>query len=397
MTEGAESWSHRPVRGVRPIQFVARVVAVVVVVVAAVAVGVLVGAQLRASREQLMAGQAAGASHGPPTPIATSTVTPAPQILPTPFASASSAPRSSMPVVSPALTPATAPSGVASRLSGTVIAGGAPVRAAQIMVYPSNSLNHGPTPVPPEAAETVTDDRGFYQVTLPPGTYRIGVFRDYTGQTRSIDGFYPITWYGDAYAIGFGKDVTVAGNVTGANISMLRSVTVGGRVLGRDGVSVPNAQVSLSKMFGGIQYPLSGGVTDRTGGFTLTTVAMPMTLAVQASGRTTPAWTTIDLDVRGDRTDLVATIDRGNIVTGTLRDASGRALAATDFGASPSHAQASCPSCNARTDAAGHFALTLPSATIRFQTWGQPNQPALVSIEYPVTRDMTLDPVLKAP
>ena len=179
------------------------------------------------------------------------------------------------------------------------------------MVYPSNSLNHGPTPVPPEAAKTTTDDRGFYQVTLPPGVYRIGVFRDYTGQTRSIDGFYPITWYGDAYAIGFGKDLTIAGNVTSANISMLRSVTVGGRVIGRDGVSVPNAQVNLSKMFGGIQYPLSGGVTDRTGGFTLTTVAMPMTLAVQASGRTTPAWTTIDLDVRGDRTDLVATIDGG--------------------------------------------------------------------------------------
>ena len=88
---------------------------------------------------------------------------------------------------------------------------------------------------------------------------------------------------------------------------------------------------------------------------------------------------------------------RGNIVTGTLRDASGRALADTDFGASPSDAQVSCLSCNARTDAAGHFALTLPSASIRFQTWDQPNQPALVSTEYPVNRDMTLDPVLKAP
>ncbi|TMG59642.1 MAG: hypothetical protein E6H87_10015 [Chloroflexi bacterium] len=380
------------------IQFLGRTAAVLTIVVAAVAVGELVGAQLRASREQLLAGQAAAASHAPPA-TATINATRAPKTTPiaTPAVSASIVPTATDPVVSPAASPLAEPSGVAMVLTGTVTAGGAPVRAAQIMVYPSNSLNHGPTPVPPEAAKTTTDDRGFYQVTLPPGTYRIGVFRDYTGQTRSIDGFYPITWYGDAYAIGFGKDVTVAGNVTGANISMLRSVTVGGRVLGRDGVSVPNAQVSLSKMFGGIQYPLSGGVTDRTGGFTLTTVAMPMTLAVQASGRTTPAWTTIDLDVRGDRTDLVATIDRGNIVTGTLRDASGRALADTDFGASPSDAQVSCLSCNARTDAAGHFALTLPSATIRFQTWGQPNQPALVSIEYPVNRDMTLDPVLKAP
>src|SRR5207249_2451258 len=244
--------------------------------------GELVGAQLRASREQLLAGQAAAASHAPPA-TATINATRAPKTTPiaTPAVSASIVPTATDPVVSPAASPLAEPSGVAMVLTGTV---------------------------------------------------------------------------------------------TGANISMLRSVTVGGRVLGRDGVSVPNAQVSLSKMFGGIQYPLSGGVTDRTGGFTLTTVAMPMTLAVQASGRTTPAWTTIDLDVRGDRTDLVATIDRGNIVTGTLRDASGRALADTDFGASPSDAQVSCLSCTARTDAAGHFALTLPSATIRFQTWAQPTQ-----------------------
>src|SRR5438552_8729036 len=379
------------------LQLLGRLAAVLAIVVAAVAVGELVGAQLRAAREQLLAGQAAAASHAPP-PTATTNATRAPKSTPTatPEVSPSIAPAATDPLVFPTASPAAAPNG-ALLLSGTVTAGGAPVRAAQIMVYPSNSLNHGPTPVPPEAAKTTTDDRGFYQVTLPPGVYRIGVFRDYTGQTRSIDGFYPITWYGDAYAIGFGKDVTVAGNVTGANISMLRSVTVSGEVLGRDGVSVPNAQVSLSKMFGGIQYPLSGGVTDRTGGFTLKTVAMPMTLAVQASGRTTPACTTIELDVHGDRTTLVATIDRGNIVTGTLRDARGRALAETDFGASPSDAQVSCLSCNARTDAAGHFALTLPSASIRFQTWDQPNQPALVSTEYPVNRDMTLDPVLKAP
>src|SRR5439155_24756285 len=126
----------------------------------------------------------------------------------TPAVSASIAPTATDPVVSPAASPLAAPSGVAMVLSGTVTAGGTPVRAAQIMVYPSNSLNHGPTPVPPEAAKTTTDERGFYEVTLPPGTYRIGVFRDETGQTRWLDGFYTSTWCGDAYAIGFGKDVT---------------------------------------------------------------------------------------------------------------------------------------------------------------------------------------------
>src|SRR5438874_4726239 len=380
------------------LQLLGRLAAVLAIVVAAVAVGELVGAQLRAAREQLLAGQAAAASHAPP-PTATTNATRAPKstATATPEVSPAIASAATDPLVFPTASPAAAPNGAALLLSGTVTAGGAPVRAAQIMVYPSNSLNHGPTPVPPEAAKTTTDDRGFYQVTLPPGVYRIGVFRDYTGQTRSIDGFYPITWYGDAYAIGFGKDLTIAGNVTSANISMLRSVTVGGRVIGRDGVSVPNAQVNLSKMFGGIQYPLTGGMTDRMGSFTLTTVAIPMTLGVQASGRTTAAWTTIDLDLRGDRTDLVATIDRGNIVTGTLRDASGRPLADTDFGVSPSDSQVSCLSCSARTDGAGHFALTVPSATVRFQTWGQPNQPAVVSTQYPVNGDTTLDPVLKAP
>ena len=280
-------------------------------------------------------------------------------------------------------------------LSGTVTAGGAPVRAAQIMVYPSNSLNHGPTPVPPEAAKATTDDRGFYQVTLPPGTYRIGAFRHYGGQNPPADGFYPITWYGDAYAIGFGKDIVVAGKVTGADISMLRSVSVGGRVVGRDGLPVPNAQVSLSKGFGGIQFPLASGVTDQSGTFSLATVAMSMTLTVQASGRTTAGWTTIDLDLRGDRTDLVATIDRGNVVTGTLHDATGKALANTDFGVTPSDQQIICVSCSSRTDASGRFALALPTAIVRFQTWAQPNQPALFSKEYPIAGDVTLDPVLQ--
>lgn len=384
-------------RGVETFELVIRAVAVIVIIVAAVAAGALVGAEFRASREQLSAGHAAAASHAPPsaaiTPIASLTPQPSPHVTP----ASSSSPHATESPVSSVTGPTAVPSGVAVTLSGTVTAGGAPVRAAQIMVYPSNSLNHGPTPVPPEAGKTTTDDRGFYQVALPPGTYRIGAFRDYGGQQTPIGGFYPITWYGDAYAIGFGKDITVARDVSGANIAMLRSVTVGGRVLGRDGVPVPNAQVSLSKMFGGIQYPLSGGVSDKTGVFTLTTVAMPMTLTVQASGKTSAAWTTIDLNLRGDRTDLIATIDRGNLVAGTLRDAVGKSLADTDFGVTTSDPQQSCLSCSARTDAAGHFALTLPTATVRFQTWGQPNRPALVSVEYPISKDLTIDPVLKLP
>ena len=377
---------------------IGRSLAVVAIAAAAVAAGVVVGAELRASREQLLAGQAAAASHAPPKSTATGSATPAPKITPTTTSSprtASPSPVASKPVVSPASSPTTTPTGGPAILSGTVTAGGAPVRAAQIMVYPSNSLNHGPTPVPPEAAKATTDDRGFYQVTLPPGTYRIGVFRNYLTESKSVDGFYPITWYGDAYAIGFGKDITVAGRVTGADISMLRSVKVGGRVVGRDGVPVPNAQVNLIKGFGGIQFPLSSGVTDRSGAFSLATVAMSMTLAVQASGRTAAGWTTIDLDLRGDRIDLVATIDRGNLVTGTLRDASGKALGDTDFGVTPTDTQISCVSCSSRTDASGRFALTLPTATVRSQTWAQPTQAELVSNEYSVAGDVTVDPVLR--
>jgi hypothetical protein len=177
---------------------------------------------------------------------------------------------------------------------------------------------------------------------------------------------------------------------------MLRGLKVAGRVVGRDGVAVPNAQVTLSRTFAGIQFPLNGGMTDRTGQFSLTTVAMTMTLNVQASGLTTPAWTTIDLDLHADRTDLIATIDRGNVVTGTLRDAGGRPLPNVGFGVISTDAQIGCVSCNAQTDDAGRFWVTLPTATVRFRTWLQPNEPELISKEYVIDGDVTLDPVLQS-
>src|SRR5437867_12878810 len=121
-----------------------------------IAAGLVVGEQLRASREQLAQGQAASA--GTPIPT-TQPVTPAPKltvrISAQPQPTAPPAARTVVPT--PVSTPFT---GVLSVVSGTVTAGGKPVRAAQVMVYPSNSFNHGPTPVPPESASATTDERG---------------------------------------------------------------------------------------------------------------------------------------------------------------------------------------------------------------------------------------------
>lgn len=360
--------------------------------VAIIAAGLVVGAQLRASREQLAAGQAASAASAGVTarPSPKQTVTPAPKPSPSPPA-ATKVMRTLVP------TPTTTPfTGVMSVVRGTVTMGGTPVRGAQVMVYPSNSMNHGPTPVPPESGKAMTDDRGVYQVSLPPGIYRIGAYRSYNTPIDPPDGFSPFTWYGDGYMIGLAKDLVVSGSASGVDIAILRYVSVAGRVVGRDGVGVPNAQVSLSRPFGGIQFPLSGGTTDGAGRFSLFVVPSTMTLAVQAAGRTSAGWTTIDLDLRADRTDLIATIDRGNIVSGTLRDAAGRPLPNTNFGVTPTDDQIGCVSCNARTDGAGHFSITLPSTTVRFRNWAQPGAPELLSLDYAIFGDLTLDPVLQS-
>ena len=366
-----------------------------VLAVAIIAAGLVVGAQLRAAREQLATGQAASA--GTPMPT-TQPVTPAPKAT----VAVSGRPQ---PTATPVLrtvvpTPASTPfTGVLSVVTGTVTAGTKPVRGAQVMVYPSDSFNHGPTPVPPESAKATTDDRGSYQVSLPPGAYRIGAFRNYNNLADPTDGFAGVTWYGDGYTIGFGKDLVVSGNVPAADIAMLRVVRVSGRVVGHDGVGVPNARVDLSRSYGGIQFPLVPlglAATDPSGAFDLSIAAMPLTLRAQASGMTGEAWATMDLDLRADRTDLVLTIDRGNIVGGTLRDAAGRPLPNTNFGVWSGDALINCTSCGGHSDAAGRFTITIPSGTVRFKNWPQVGEPELFSKDYVISGDLRLDPVLQA-
>jgi len=362
--------------------------------VSILAAGVVVGAQLRALREQPATGRAAsGATTQPstvPSPVPTMTPSPRPS---QPTAPSVTPARTVVPT--PVITPFT---GTKTLLTGTVTRGGAPVRGAQVVVYPSDSSNHGPTPVPPERGKAMTDERGIYEVALPPGTYRVGAFRDYANSTRDFgDGFTWVTWYGDAFVIGLGKDLDVSGSSVVADIALLRSVTIAGRVVGRDGVGVPNAQLSLSRDVGGIQFPFGGGTTDAAGRFSLSHVAMAVTLNVQAPGRTGPARTSIDLDLRADRADVVVTLDRGNIVSGTLRDAAGRPLPNTNFGVVPTDTQVMCGWCNGRSDEAGHFSISLPTTTVRFRNWAQqPGDPGLFSMEYVISGDRTLDPVLES-
>ena len=286
-----------------------------------------------------------------------------------------------------------------SVVTGTVTAGGKPVRDAQVMVYPSNSFNHGPTPMPPESARATTDDRGSYQVFIPPGAYRIGAFRSYDNSlVDPADGFAGVTWYGDGYTIGFGRDLVVVGNASAADIAILRVVKLAGRVVGRDGVGVPNARINLSRFYGGIQFPLVPlglAPTDLAGAFNLAIAAMPLTLRAQASGPSGEAWATMDVDLRADRTDLVLTIDRGNIVSGTLRDAVGKPLPNTNFGVWSGAALVNCSSCVGRTDGAGRFTVTIPNGTLRFKNWPPGGEPELVSKDYVISGDLTLDPVLQ--
>jgi hypothetical protein len=369
-----------------------------VLAVAIIAAGLVVGAQLRVAREQLATGQAASA--GTPMPT-TQPMTPAPK------ATAPTS-RKPQPTAPPALrtvvpTPISAPyTGVLSVITGTVTAGGKPLRGAQVMVYPSNSFNHGPTPMPPESAQATTDDRGSYHVSVPPGAYRIGAFRHYDNPVDQTDGFAGITWYGEGYAIGFGKDLVASGNASVADIAMLKVFRVAGRVVGRDGIGVPNAQVGLSRFYGGIDFPLvpTGlSSTDQTGAFSLSIAAMPLTLRAGASGRsaTVNASASMDLDLRADRTDLVLTIDRGNIVSGILRDAAGRPLPNTNFGIWSGDSLVNCASCGGRSDGAGRFTITMPNATVSFRNWAQPNEPDLRSKEYVISGDLSLDPVLQSP
>jgi hypothetical protein len=284
-------------------------------------------------------------------------------------------------------------------LTGTVTKGGAPVRGATVIIYPSDWSNHGPTPMPPNSGTATTDDHGFYQVALPPGTYRVGAFRDYSNPIKDFgDGYTWVTWYGDAFVIGLGKDLVISASPMVADIAILPSVNIAGRVIGRDGVGVPGAQLALWRYIGGIQFPFGAGTTDAAGRFSLSHVAMSVTLSIQTNGLTGASGTMMDLDLRADRTDLVVTVDRGNIVTGILRDAAGKPLTDTNFGVTPTDTQFMCGWCNGRSDASGRFTISLPSTTVRFRNWAMhPTDPDLLSPEYVISGDMALDPVLQSP
>ena len=136
--------------------------------------------------------------------------------------------------------------------------------------------------------------------------------------------------------------------------------------------------------------------TDANGSFSGQVVPMKLQLNATAAGRTETTWAVVELDLQADRTDLTVTIDRGHAVSGILRDAQGKPLANTNFGVHPTDPQIPCSySCNARTDASGHFAVTVPTATVWFATWQDyPGTPVYRSKEIVVTSDLTMDPVL---
>ena len=370
-----------------------------VVVLAIVVAALVVGDQLRASREHLATGQAAtAATTGPLAASITPTVVPTATAPSTP-------PHTPRPTMAPPRTIVPTPiptqfTGVRAHLSGRVTAGGKPVRGAVVIVYPSNTSNRGPTPVPPEEAKTTTDDQGAYRVLVPPGAYRVGVFRSQDATSDPADGFAAITWYGDGYAIGLGKDLVVTGDAS-IDIAMLPVVKLSGRVVGRDGVGVPNVHVTLSRSYGGIDFPLvplGEPRTDGSGAFRLAIAAMPLTLQVQAPGLKDSVWSRMDLDLRGDRADIVVIIERGHVVSGTLRDAAGRPLANMNFGVEAANGQNSCGGglCSSRTDGAGRFMLSVPTGTLRFRNWPEtPTTPEIYSKDYRISGDMTLDPVLE--
>lgn len=360
--------------------------------VSVIVAALVVGERLRVSREQLATGQAASATNAPATatPSSFATATPAP----TPQLAQPSASAARMVVPTPVSTPFT---GVTTILTGTVTKGGAPVRGAQVMVYPSDASNHGPTPVPPATGSAITDDRGGYQVSLPPGTYRVGAFRDYNNPVRDFgDGYTWVTWYDDGFVIGLGRDVVVSSTPVVADIALLRSVKIAGRVVGKDGVGVPGAQLSLSRDIGGIQFAFGADIADAAGRFSITHVAMAVMLHALIPGNAVPSWADIDLDLQADRTDLVVVLDRGNIVSGTLRDAAAMPLPNMNFGVVPTDLQVECGPCNGRTDSAGRFWITLPTTTVRFRNWAtHPGDADLLSKEYVISGDQSLDPVLE--
>jgi len=257
-------------------------------------------------------------------------------------------------------------------------------------IFAADQYANGPTPVPPEVAVVTTDANGAYRLRLPAGRYKIGA-----DLVSPVTGYSSSAWYGNAHAIGTSPIVTVNDDLTGVDITMLRLLSIAGRVVGRDGVGVPNAQIT-SWFFSGVQFPLSSAVTDSAGWFAFRSVPIKMTIGVAASGKVDTVGGTYELNATGDVADLIIPIDRGNVVTGTLRHANGAPLANTNFGVTSSAAFEACAySCAARTDPNGRFAVTVPSGTLRFFLWPD-GGPRYMSDGIAVSSDATVDPRLIA-
>ena len=365
-----------------------RALVATVVVIASI----LAGGELRASRDDAAAARRASAS--PPAVGSVTKVTPTPTPIPTttPSYSATATPvASATPASSPA--PSTAGTWISGRV--TVPRFGS-VKNVQIRIYRADGFANGPTPVPPAVAETIAGLDGTYKASLPAGTYKVGAFiAEPISQTL---GCWWVTWYGDAYAIGLSRTVSVSGGTPNVDITMLSAFTISGEVVGRDGVGLPHAAVR-TEYSGNVAYPMVSATTDASGRFSFRTVPMNVTLRVETAGKSGIVGTSAPLDVRGDMSGLRYTVDRGNILAGTLRDSSGHVLGDTSFAAVMADPSVQCGgSCSARTDNAGTFALVVPDGVLHFRTWPATTaDPTLVSPDYTIRADTTLDPVLTKP
>jgi hypothetical protein len=376
----------------------------ITLVSAVVVASVIAGAQLREVRESAASRTTASPSAVitplPTVPIATPSIGTggtAPSLVPpggTTVPGAMTSVPSPLDTPRPSLPPVTAsPTPTMGTIFGRVLTAGGAIKNAEIVVYSADASANGPTPVPPTIAHGLTAPDGTYLVAVPPGTYRVGA---HIAETIAASlQVWPHAWYGGGYAIGLGKDLVVGTAPTQADIQLIKTFTVSGRVVGRDGVGVPRATVSAIRRLN-VDYPLGGVMTDSTGQFALTTPAMPIMVTVQAGGPTGISWADRDLDVQGDVSGLQFVVDRGNVISGTLRDSAGRALAATNIGVAFNDSSVMCgASCNAETDSGGHFLVVIPSGTMTVHTWPRyPNESMLYSKEYVISADASLDIVV---
>jgi len=359
----------------------------VLVVFFVAAASVVAGAQLREARESAAAHAMATSSPMPtappsaamtsvPSPIPTLNAPTPPPPTPTPVQT-----RPSQSVPTPTAARAT------TTISGHVTAGGVAVRLAHVYAYPAENQK-GSTPTPPSVAVTETGADGSFQLDVPNGRYRVGAFLPSSSALASD--YWMATWSGGAHAVGLASDVIVAGSPQTVDLAFIRSPLVSGRVVAPDGSGVAGAAITAIRHFD-VDYSLGDATTDETGAFSFHTVPLAMTVSAAVQGKTQPTWSTVDIDVRTDVTGLRFVVQPGNIITGTLRDASGRALANTNFGAQTTVV---CYACNTDTDPQGRFRLTLPDGTMTFHTWPRSGEPMLYSKEYVISASATFDIVM---